>query len=88
MVTKQLIDDFIAQKTLAVIGVSGTGKKFSNTVYRELESKGYRLFPVNNNVDTVGGETCYSRVEDIPETVDAALIFVKPEKLAPSIASK
>ena len=79
MVTKELVDDFIACKTLAVVGVSSKGNKFSNTVYKALKTRGYRLFPVNTNTTEIDGETCYSRLQDLPEPVDGVLIFVRPE---------
>jgi predicted CoA-binding protein len=41
MTSRAAVDDFVAQRTLAVVGVSRSGKKFGNTIYRELKTRGY-----------------------------------------------
>jgi len=37
------------QRTLAVVGVSRSEKKFSYRLFKSLKAKGYRLFAVNPN---------------------------------------
>ena len=46
MATKAAVEEFINQRILAVAGISRGGKKFGNTVCRELKAKGYRIYPV------------------------------------------
>ncbi len=53
MTSKNTVEEFLSQKKLAVVGVSHTGKKFSNIVYKELKSKGFQVFPVNPKKLTV-----------------------------------
>ena len=72
------VQDFVRQRTLAVVGVSRTGKGFGNFAYRELRSKGYRLFPVNPAAETIEGDPCYPSLARLPEPVGAALIIVPP----------
>jgi predicted CoA-binding protein len=69
MATKALIDDFLAQRTLAVVGVSRKAEKFGNMVYRELKAKGYRVFAVNPRTESVAGERCYPSLSALPEPV-------------------
>lgn len=80
MTTRAAVDDFLAQKTLAVVGVSREGKKFGNMAYRELKGKGYRLFPVHPNADTLEGDTCYPNLSSLPEPVGGVLVVVPPEQ--------
>lgn len=80
MTTRADVDDFLAQKTLAVVGVSRDPKKFGNAAFRELRTKGYRLFPVNPNAERVEEETCYPSLRDLPELVGGALLVVPPEQ--------
>ena len=80
MVTMQTVDDFIAQKKLAVVGVSRNKQKFGNTVYRELKEKGYTVYPVNPYAEKIGDDTCYASLNDLPETVDGAVLVLKPEQ--------
>jgi predicted CoA-binding protein len=56
MSSKVDVDDFLAQKTVAVVGVSRGGKKFGNAVLKDLKEKGYRVFPINPNAESIEGE--------------------------------
>ncbi len=78
MATKISIAEFLSQKKIAVAGVSHTGNKFSNVVYKELKSKGYRLFPVNPNAENIFGESCYPNLRSLPEKVEGVLVITKP----------
>jgi len=68
---------FVAQKNLAVVGVSRT-RGFGNTLFRHLKRKGFRVFPVNAEADTVEGERCYRRLDDLPEVVQGVVTVVPP----------
>jgi predicted CoA-binding protein len=78
MTNQSAVNDFLAQRTLAVVGVSRSGKKFGNTIFRELKAKGYKLYPVNPNAESVEGERCYPSLSALPEPVDGVLIVVPP----------
>lgn len=70
-------DTFVAEKTLALVGVSRT-HGFGNTLFRHLLRKGYRVFPVNAAADTVEGQPCYRRLDDLPEPVGGVVTVVPP----------
>ena len=78
MTTKAMIDDFLAQRTLAIVGVSRKTEKFGCTVYKELKAKGYRVFPVNSHAEEVMGDRCYPRLSALPEPVGGVVIVVPP----------
>jgi len=80
MITKALIDDFMSQKTLAIAGISNQGTKFGNTIYKEMKSKGYKLFPIHPHIKEYDGETCYSDLSSLPEQVQGMIICIKPGK--------
>jgi len=80
LVSKEAIDKFLKQKTLAVVGVSRSGKKFGNSVYKELKSKGYKLYPIHPEMKTYDGEDCYPSLSSLPEKVGGVFIAVSPEK--------
>jgi predicted CoA-binding protein len=73
--TRKSVEEFLARKYLAVVGVSRSGKDFSNAAYRELKQKGYRLVPVNPHADSLEGERCYHRLGDIPDKPEGALVI-------------
>ncbi len=78
MVSKAAVDDFVGQRKLAVVGVSRQGKKFGNFAFRELRSKGYELFPVHPQAETIEGARCYSSLSSLPGPVEGVLIVVPP----------
>jgi predicted CoA-binding protein len=80
MNSRQDIQDFLAQKTLAIAGFSRDEKSFSANVAKELRSKGYRLLPVNPNAKSIGGETCYPNLASLPEKVGGVVVFTKPDQ--------
>jgi hypothetical protein len=74
----QDIQGFVAEKTLAVAGLSRDEKSFSAMAFKELRTKGYRLYPVNPNAATILGETCYPSVAALPGRVGGVLVFTAP----------
>ncbi len=73
-----MVDDFIAQATFAVIGVSHDRLKFGNIVYRDLRDKGYRVLAVHPNHNTVEGDPCYPNLAALPERVAGIVVVVPP----------
>ncbi|MBV8195133.1 MAG: CoA-binding protein [Candidatus Dormibacteraeota bacterium] len=71
---------FLAQKRVAVTGVSRNPKGHgSNAVYQRLRRRGYEVFAVNPNADTVEGDACYPDIKSILGGVDWVVIGTKPE---------
>ncbi|MEI8332743.1 MAG: CoA-binding protein [Chloroflexota bacterium] len=81
------IDDFLAQKRIAVAGVSREpgGKHGGNIIYKRLKERGYEVFAVNPNADTVEGDPCFRDLKSIPGGVDAVVIATAPAAV-PSVA--
>lgn len=71
--------EFLAQKNIAVVGVSRTEKDAANGIYTALRGKGYHVFAVNPKADTVEGDKCYHNLKEIPEKLDAVMIVTRPE---------
>jgi len=78
MATKSVIQDFLAQPVLAVVGVSRSGKKFGNAVVRDLKTKGYHVYIVHPQAETLEGERCYPSLKEIPEPVGGLVLVVPP----------
>ena len=83
------IADFLAQKRIAVAGVSREpgGKHGGNIIYKRLKERGYEVFAVNPNTDTVEGDPCFRDLKSIPGGVDAVVIATAPA-VAPSVAKE
>jgi len=78
LTSKKLVDEFLTQKKIAVVGVSRKKTKFGNAIYKELKQKGYKVFPVNPNMQSFEGDNCYPDLLSLPEKVDAVIINVPP----------
>ena len=71
---------FLANRRVAVTGVSRHPKDHgSNTVYKRLRDRGYEVFAVNPNADSVEGDSCYQDLKSIPGGVQAVVIGTRPE---------
>ncbi len=80
MDVKQAAAAFLAQKRIAVTGVSRTAAGHGgNTVYRRLRERGYEVFAVNPNAEQVEGDRCFPDLAAIPGGVDAVVIATRPE---------
>ena len=73
--TLECIDDFLAQKRIAMVGISRQAGNFSVDLYHELCRRGYDVVPVNPKMTEVMGKKCYGRVQDIEPPVEGALLM-------------
>ncbi len=75
------VRDFLAQKRIAVAGVSreGAGRSSANAIHRRLKAAGHEVFAVNPNAQTFDDRPCWPAVGSIPGGVDAVVIVTRPE---------
>ena len=66
-------------KTIAVVGLSSRRARPSYGVSEYMQSRGYRIIPVNPNETEVLGERAYSSLNDVPEHIDIVDIFRRSE---------
>lgn len=64
--------------TVAVVGATDDRSKYGSIIYRDLKSKGLRVFPVNKNRSTVDGDVAYESLADLPETPTIVNVVVPP----------
>jgi predicted CoA-binding protein len=77
---KEAASEFLANRRVAVTGVSRTPKTHgSNNVYRRLRERGYDVFAVNPNAQEVEGDRSYPDLRSIPGGVEAVVIGTRPE---------
>jgi len=80
MTSLSTINDFLAQKHLAIAGVSRNKKKFGNILYEAVAEKGYETYPIHPVLSVYGEKTCYESVSDLPAEVTALVISTKPDQ--------
>ena len=80
-----LSDILASVKTIAMVGASINWNRPSYFVMKYLQSKGFRVIPVNPGVagEQLLGETVYARLEDIPDPVDMVDVFRNAEAASP-----
>ena len=68
-------------KTIAMVGASPNWNRPSYFAMKYLQSKGYKVFPVNPVAldQKILGEVVYSSLEELPHKVDMVDIFRKSE---------
>ncbi len=66
-------------KTIAVVGLSNNPMRPSHGVSAYMQSRGYRILPVNPNIESCLGEKAYASLLDVPEQIDIVDIFRRPE---------
>ena len=71
--------------TIAVVGLSAKAWRPSHGVSEYMQSRGYRIIPVNPNLTEALGEKAYARLEDVPGPVDIVNIFRRPEAVEPIV---
>jgi len=79
MTSKKQIEEFLSTEKIAVVGVSGSKKKFGNIVFHDLKSKGYTAYPVNPKAREIEGEKCYPDLTSLSGIAEAAVLVVPPK---------
>ena len=69
--------------TIAVVGLSAEWHRPSYFAAKYMQQHGYRIVPVNPRYDSILGEPCFARLEDIPFAVDMVDVFRKPADVLP-----
>jgi acyl-CoA synthetase (NDP forming)/RimJ/RimL family protein N-acetyltransferase len=77
------IKGFFNARSIAVIGASRRQDTIGQTIVRNLVLGGYtgRVFAVNPYAQAVAGLPAYARVQDIPDSVDLAVVAVPAESV-------
>ena len=78
---QKLAQDFLAQKKIAVVGVTHDPKGWGRTLYDEFKKRGYDTYAVNPNAQGIEGIQCYTSLSKLPVKVDGALLAVPPQRV-------
>ena len=74
-------------KTIAMVGVSSNWNRPSYFVMKYLQSKGFRVIPVNPGLagQELMGEKVYSSLKDIPDAIDMVDVFRNSDAVPPIV---
>ena len=73
--TMKQVEDFLALKRIAVVGVSRDPKHFNTELWQEFRQRRYEAIPVNPAAKELDGQRCYASVKDIKPPVEGVLIM-------------
>jgi hypothetical protein len=74
-------------RTIAVIGLSEVPSKPSHYVSEYMQSRGYKIYPVNPSIPEVLGKKSYPSLADLPIKPDIVNVFRLP-KFIPAIVDQ
>lgn len=74
-----LVQDFLKQKIIAVVGASDKRDTGANRNYKTFKERGYRVYAVNPRLSTFDDSPCYPNLRSIPEKPDAVFILTSPK---------
>ncbi len=74
------IKEFLTKyKTIAIVGVSDKPDRDSYIVAEYLLNHGYKIIPVNPNINSLFGLQAYPDLLSVPDEIEIVDIFRKPE---------
>ncbi|MGD0612441.1 MAG: CoA-binding protein [Anaerolineales bacterium] len=74
-----LVQNFLAQKRIAFVGVSDRRETGCNLAYRKFKEAGYTVYAVNPRLTTFEAAPCYPDLKSIPEKPEAVFILANPK---------
>jgi len=81
----QVRDLLTRAKTIAVVGLSDKPHRASHGVSAYMQRNGYRIIPVNPNIDEALGEQAYPSLEDVPGPIDLINVFRRSRYVSPLV---
>ena len=74
-----LVQDFLAQKKIAVVGVSDKRETGCNSNYKKFKEAGYQVYAVNPRISSFDGDPCYPDLKAVPDKPDVVFILASPK---------
>jgi predicted CoA-binding protein len=79
MKIEPLVQNFLEQKKIAVVGVSDKRDTGCNLSYGKFKENGYQVYAVNPRITSFNGDPCYPDLKSIPDKPDAVFILASPK---------
>jgi predicted CoA-binding protein len=74
-------------RTIAIVGLSPNSVRPSFRVAQLLQNFGYRIVPINPQIDSILGERAFPDLESVPFLVDLVDVFRTPEHVPKIVES-
>lgn len=73
------VDQLLALKTWAVVGLSDNPDRAAYSVAKKLIDKGHTVIPVHPKAESVHGQKGYATLAEVPVSIDVVDIFVNSD---------
>jgi uncharacterized protein len=73
------IDQLLALKTWAIVGLSNNPDRAAFGVAKLLIEKGHTIIPIHPKAEQVHGQTGYAKLSQVPVKIDVVDVFVNSE---------
>lgn len=80
------LQSFTHPGKLALVGASDKPQSFGLASYTTLKQRGYELYPVNPNYQTVAGDRCYRSISELPNGIELAVFMLAPDAAVQAVA--
>ncbi|HEY0425486.1 MAG TPA: CoA-binding protein, partial [Rhodopila sp.] len=77
--SREQLSRLLHPASIAVVGASTRAGSFGERVIFNMKHYAGRSFPVNARYQTIGDQTCYPNIADLPEVPDCAVITAPRE---------
>jgi acyl-CoA synthetase (NDP forming) len=80
---KKQLDALFTPRSVAVVGVSSTGRGIGAATLKTIQTFGFRgdLAVVNPSADSIGGVSCYHTLAEVPFPIDLVLMFTAADRV-------
>ncbi len=72
-------EKMLEKKVWAVVGASDNPTKYGNMIYKKLKAKGYTVYPINPNYESIEGDKCYKNLTALPQIPEVIDMVVHPK---------
>ena len=73
---KDIIQAFLDDRKIAIVGASSKKENFGRTIMTELTKLEYEVHPVNPSGEVINGTTCVPTVKELPKEVENVILAV------------
>ena len=75
-----MLEEMMMEKKIwAVVGANERPDKYGNMIYKKLKSRGYTVYPVSPNYETIDGDICYRDLSSLPQLPEVIDMVVSPK---------
>ncbi len=65
-------------KNIAILGASPKPERYSNMAQKLFVEKGYKVFPINPNYESIDSILCVRNILEINDKIDTLTIYMNP----------